>query len=207
MDFNLTFSQVFKQIQIRVGNGSGKPQLVILSSSSDTVVPGSNNLQLKVPNITAEQFILSIEFNDKWILISEINFSTIPSGEIKNFVEPETKTMKPKPNPNPTSEFEPEPDSGSGDVSEDGEKSPEVLKDIEDPNQDMPDSDKPEEREKNSFPVNIYTHSQIPIYSFSCIFSIYFFSFLLIYSRKYIYISIIFCSIIRGNPSNIITLQ
>ena len=188
MDFNLTFSQVFKQIQIRVGNGSGKPQLVILSSSSDTVVPGSNNLQLKVPNITAEQFILSIEFNDKWILISEINFSTIPSGEIKNFVEPETKTMKPKPNPNPTSEFEPEPDSGSGDVSEEGEKSPEVLKDIEDPNQDMPDSDKPEEREKNSFPVNIYTHSQIPIYSFSCIFSIYFFSFLLIYSRKYIYI-------------------
>ena len=176
---NLIFSQVFKQIQIRVGKGSGKPQLVILSSSSDSVVPGLNTLQLKVPNITAEQFILSIEFNDKWILISEINFSTIPSGEIKNLAEPETKTMKPKPNQNPTSEFQPEPDSGSGDVSEEEEKSPEVLKDIEDPNQDMPDSDKPEETEKNSFPVNIYILTlrfrYIPFHIYSAYISFHFY--------------------------------
>ena len=157
---------------MRVGNVSGKPQLVILSSGSDTIVPGLNTLKLQVPNITAEKFTLSLEFSDKWILISEINFTAEPSGETKKkaeptgetkkSAEPEATTLKPKLNyePEPGSKSEPGFGSGSegvhGDVLEEVETSPGILQDIEDLRQDMPGLDKPEKTEKNSFPVNIY---------------------------------------------------
>ena len=147
---------------MRVGNVSGKPQLVILSSGSDTIVPGFNTLKLQVPNITAEKFTLSLEFSDKWILISEINFTAEPSGETKKKAEPTGETKKSAEPEATTLKPKSEPGFGSGsegvhgDVLEEVETSPGILQDIEDLRQDMPGLDKPEKTEKNSFPVNIY---------------------------------------------------
>ena len=142
------YFQVFKQLQIKRVNRAGDSELVSAgAAATKTTVLGPNQIQVQVDNITAEEIVLNLEFKDKWILISEVEFKTEPVDQPQTTEKPPTKvgTEQPKPSVN-TAESNKTEESRV-------ENEPVVSEDITDLRQDMPGSDTPEGRERNSFPV------------------------------------------------------
>ncbi len=78
--------QVFRQIQVRNPDLSGaKAVLQSLSAPGRPEdggwQPGLNTVWVPVKNTTARELVLSLEFADKWILLSEVTFLTSPAPE------------------------------------------------------------------------------------------------------------------------------
>jgi hypothetical protein len=76
---------VFRQVQVRNPDLSGSKgvlqSLAPAPGRPEGWRPGPNTLWVPVKNATVSEVVLSLEFADKWILLSEVTFATSPAPD------------------------------------------------------------------------------------------------------------------------------